>query len=266
MRRKILSGVVIGISSVLLISSLVGIGFIWCYKQPFKSEVNTRLSIIDRELAQAQTALRNAQEELDRAQRIVEAAEEALESLSEQTNQARKFMQTVTDVLDNTITPNLEASKEKIDQAQKSLEDLHSSIEVVNKLPFVNLRIPDIDLLSSFIDITDSIQTEITRVGDIAKKASMFLSDSSYLLGGDLKETKDNILELQLVVTEYEGKIVIWRDQIATIKTEFPGWVNRASVIMTIFLLWFGFSQFGLLFHGLNAWHGGDVLVGLRRK
>jgi hypothetical protein len=45
-----------------------------------------------------------------------------------------------------------------------------------------------------------------------------------------------------------------------------PLWIDRASIILTIFLAWFGFSQFGLLLHGLNAWKGGNPLNALRRE
>jgi hypothetical protein len=31
-----------------------------------------------------------------------------------------------------------------------------------------------------------------------------------------------------------------------------PRWIDRASVISTAFLLWFGFSQFGMPLYGLT--------------
>jgi hypothetical protein len=39
-----------------------------------------------------------------------------------------------------------------------------------------------------------------------------------------------------------------------------PGWINAAPVILTIFLLWFAFSQAGLFLHGLTLWRGGNPL------
>jgi hypothetical protein len=71
---------------------------------------------------------------------------------------------------------------------------------------------------------------------------------------------------LQKVITEYEGKIDTWRRQLMTLKVEFPGWIDRASNILTIFLLWFVFSQFGLLLHGLSLWKGVDPLAAIRKE
>jgi hypothetical protein len=43
-----------------------------------------------------------------------------------------------------------------------------------------------------------------------------------------------------------------------------PEGVTRQT--LTFFLLWFGFSQFGLLLHGLSLWKGGNPLQVLSRK
>ncbi|MBT3189072.1 MAG: hypothetical protein HN736_05140 [Anaerolineae bacterium] len=266
MIRQILGGTLIALSAILLILSLIGIGAAWYYNEPLTKETASRYSMIDDELAQAESALKNAQEELKRALRIVESAEASLESLSEQTTMAKELLDKVTDILDKTITPGLEASKEKVNEAQKTLDDLRSSIETLNKIPFVNLELPDDEILNFFVEITDSLEAEITQVEDVADQASVFLSDTSYLLGGDLLETKENIKELQKVITEYEEKIGIWREELAMLKAETPDWIDRASIILTIFLLWFGFSQFGLLLHGLTLWQGEDPVEVLRSK
>jgi hypothetical protein len=49
-------------------------------------------------------------------------------------------------------------------------------------------------------------------------------------------------------------------------ESQRTGWIDRASAILTIFLLWFGFSQFGLLLHGLVLWRGYNPLVVLRSE
>ncbi len=253
-------------SVILLIASLVGIGAAWYYNTPLTSEIIAKAEVVDGELSQAQNALENAQEELKRALRIVIRAEESLESFSEQTIVAKELLDTVTGVLDETITPSLEASKEKIDQAQETLDELRETVEAINKIPFVDLELPDIGMLNFFVEITDSLEGEITRVEDMAEEASTFLNDTSYLMGGDLLETKESIKNLQEVISEYEVKISTWREQLSETDIATPNWIDRASIILSIFLIWFGFSQLGLLLHGLTLWYGVDPLEALRAK
>jgi hypothetical protein len=249
-----------------LFASLVGIGAAWYYNEPLTEEAVAGLDKAGNELAQAQTALQDAQGELERALRIVDSSEAAFENFSEQIAVAKGFLDTVTNVLDETIKPNLGASREKIGQAQQTLDDLRTSIETLNRIPFVSLEVPDDGILNSFVEIMDSLEGEITRVEGVAEQASTFLNDSSYLLGADFQETRGNIQKLQKVVAEYESKIGAWRGQLATLEAGLPGWIDRASIIVTVFLLWFGLSQFGLLLHGLAWWRGENPFLVLRRE
>jgi hypothetical protein len=90
------------------------------------------------------------------------------------------------------------------------------------------------------------------------------MSDTSYLMGGDLSETRENIQNMQAVIDEYEGRIGIWREQVATLQADLPGWIQRTAIWLTVFLLWFALSQFGLILHGLGAWRGENPLAVLR--
>jgi len=266
MARKILSGILIVLSSILLILSLVGIGAAWYYNEPLTLDMNARLVAVDDELDLTQTALHGARDEMERALRFIDSAEESLEALSQQSAQAKEFLDAVTGMLDETISPSLAISKEKIGETQKTLDDLRESIEFINKFPLINLNVPDEEILSFFIEITNTLESEVDRVGQMAEQASTFLNDSSYLLGGDLQETRENIQDLMVVVDEYETKIGGWREQLATLKKDFPGWIDRTSIILTVFLLWFGFSQFGLLLHGLASWRSENPLAALRKS
>jgi len=266
MVRKILTGLWLVLCGALFVLSVIGVWTIWKYKKPLTMAITARQREIDAELALAQTALQDAQNELKRALRFVDAAEEALENFSEQTAVAKEFLDTVTEVLDETIKPSLATSKEQLEEAQQSMDDLRATLEALNRLPFINLDVPDLGVLNSFEEIIDSLESEIIRVEELAEVASIFVDDSSYLIGGDFSETRENIQELQTVVTEYEGKIDTWRGQLAVLKSKTPDWIQRTAVTLTVFLLWFALSQFGLILHGLAVRRGENPLAVLQRE
>lgn len=264
MVRKIVSGIFLVLCGALFILSLIGVGTVWKYKQPLTEAVNARLAEIDAELGQAQSALQNTQNELDRALRFVDSAEDALENFSNQAAVANEFLDTVTEVLDETIKPSLSTSRDRLDEAQQTMDDLRASLEALNRLPFVNLELPEEGLLSSFTGIIDSLESEVARVEELADLASTFMDDTSYLMGGDFGETRENIQDMQAVVKEYQGNIRTWRRQIVGLQAEFPGWIQRTTIGLTVFLLWFALSQFSLILHGLTAYRGENPLRGLR--
>lgn len=267
MARKIFAGTLLGLSSILLGLSLAGIIMVWTYKQPLIQASIARLQSADSELAQVQTALQNARMELDRTLRIVESTEATMTGLKSQLTQAKALFGVVNGTLDKQLIPGLKASRDRVNQAKSSLQALRTSLEQLNSLSFFGLTLPGDALLGDLIASTTSLDTEIARVEELVQKASTFASDSAYLLGADFTETKQNLQNFLKVVNEYDQKIGGWRAQLAGLINALPGWVNAVSIGLTIFLVWFCFSQFGNFLHGVNIWRGGnplDVLPALR--
>jgi F0F1-type ATP synthase membrane subunit b/b' len=263
MARKIFSWMLIVLGAIFLLLSVVGIGAAWIYNEPLTREVTNRLNGIDSELVQAQTTLASTQVELERALRIVNAAETSLEKLAQQSTTAESIFDSIQNSLDDRLLPELKTTRERINVARNALENLRSLLLSLSALPFIDVNIPD-QILTDLIASTNSLDTEIANAEEIARRASTFVSDTSYLLGGDLSETRDSLKNFLAAVDEYQGKISDWRAQVADLNTSLPLWIDRASIILTVFLFWFGLSQFSLLLHGRIILRGDDPLEVLR--
>jgi chromosome segregation ATPase len=260
MVRKILINTLIGLSSLFLILSLVGIIAAWAYNGPLTRDATAKLEEIDLQLSQIQTDLRAAKDEVARALRIIESAEEALASLTQQSQDASQILENVNQALDEELIPGLETTRAGITEVKTVLEDLRVTLEQLNTIPFVNLNIPGDELITSIITGVDSLDSEIANIQDLAQQASLFISDTSYLLGGDFQETKQNLQDLLLTLEGYDTNLTGWREEIKMLIESTPRWVDNTSIGLTLFLLWFGLSQFGLLLHGLSLKRGDDPL------
>ena len=266
MARKILSGILIGLSSLFLLLSVIGIGAAWFYNEPLTREWTARLREVDATLTQIQGDIQTAQAEVERALRIIDSAEQALATLTQKTTDAKTMLEDVNSTLNENLIPGLKTTRENISQVRGTLEDLRATLEQINTLPFIDLNIPGDELLANMLSGMDSLDSEVANLQDLAQRASTFLGDTSYLLGGDFTETKGYLQKLLIVLDDYDSQITDWRAQAADLIASLPGWIDRASVGLTIFLLWFGLSQFGLLLHGLRFWQGGNPLEVLRAK
>jgi hypothetical protein len=266
MARKIFSGTLIILSVLLLVLSLAGIVAVWVYNEPLTREAVRRLKEIDAEIIQAQTALQSSAKELERALRIVDATQTALQKLALQSNSAENILGNIQSTLDDKVLPELKTTRGRIGAARAALESLQSVLAGVSRfIPNVDLSIPD-KIVKDLIDSTDSLDDEIASMEILVQQASTFVSDSSYLLGGDLGDTRNSLQGLLTYVKDYEKKVTDAHKQVADLIENTPTWIDRASVGLTIFLLWFALSQFGLFLHGLNIQAGGDPLVVLRRE
>ncbi|HSK87410.1 MAG TPA: hypothetical protein VK880_03595 [Anaerolineales bacterium] len=265
MARKIFSGILIALSAIFLVASVVGIGAVWYYNGPFTREVTGQLKEVDIELARAEATLVSSEKELARALRIVDSAQVALEKLTQKTENAESLFENIQSTLDDRLLPELKTTRQRIGAARATLENLQSILaDVSSFIPGVDLNVPD-RLLSDLIASTRSLDTEIVNVEALATQASTFVSDTSYLLGGDLTETQESLQNFLSAIQDYEKKVVRWREQNQQLIEGAPKWIDQASIAITVFLMWFALSQFGLLLHGLNLRAGGDPLLVLRR-
>lgn len=266
MARKILSWILIVFSGIFLLASVAGIAAIWIYNTPLTREATTELQNIDSQLAQAQVTLTSSETELSRALRIVDATQATLEKLATQTNSTENLLDTIQSTLDDRLLPELKTTRGRIDSARLTLEQLQSILAGVGGfIPGVDLSIPD-KLLADLIASANSLNAEITSMEALATQVSLFVGDTSYLLGGDLTETRDSLQSFITAIQDYQTKVTSWREQVTYLQAGAPKWIDQASVALTIFLLWFGISQFGLILHGLHWLRGGDPLLVLRRR
>jgi hypothetical protein len=259
MLRKISAGLLIIVSSILLGLSLAGIVLIWTEKGPLTQVSTARLRAFDQELAQAQTALQNAELELARTLRTVEAAEISLTTLKADFAQAKAMFGVVNGTLDQQLLPGLKASRGQIEQAKSSLLGLQTTLAKLNALPGLNLNLPGDQALADLIASAGSLDAQITQVEALVKKASTFLGDASYLMAGDLTETKANLKNFLAVVQAYDQRLTGWRAQLAWLTGALPGWIETASLGLMVFLLWFGLSQVSLIQNGLSFGRGRKI-------
>jgi len=266
MTRKILTGGLIGVSSILLILSMVGITSAWIFNGPLTRTLTAKIQQVDSKLEQFQTDIQKAKAEVERSLRIIASAEEVLAPLTGQTSGGEAVLEDLNNLLNNKIIPGLQTTQENISQVYGTLKDIQIALEQVNSLPFADLALPGDELLAGSLSVMDILNSEIVNVQDLAQSASTFVGDTSYLLGGDFTETKQHLEDLDLVLEDYDNQITGWRTQAGKSIKSLPGWIDLGSVILTLGLLWFGLSQFGLLLHGLDIWKGGNPWQVLSRK
>ena len=263
MARKILAWILIIFGAILLLASVAGIIAAWVYNEPLTHEFISRLEGIDDELAQAEHTLESTHVELERALRLVDAAQTALEQLAQQSTSAENLFESIQSSLDDKLLPELKTTRERIDVVHNALEELRGLLQQISLLPFIDVQIPG-QVLTNLISSANSLDSEIANAEDVAKRASTFVSDTSYLLGGDLTETRDSLQTFLAAVEEYQGKVSEWRIQLTDLIDVLPVWIDRVSISLTTFLIWFGLSQFGLFLHGRLLLRGQNPLDALR--
>ncbi|MCZ2126687.1 MAG: hypothetical protein LC099_02810 [Anaerolineales bacterium] len=255
-KRKIVGGVIVGLSSLVLLASLIGVVAALIYRAPLIRQTSARLDEVETQLTQIQTDLQKAKAEVDRALRIIQSAEDSLAALTQQAGGAKEALDEINAALDDNLMPKLEDTRAKLTAVRETLQSLREALKQLNSIPFVNFNVPGDEIIVNLLGGVDSLDAQIGDVQDIARRASTFIGDASYLIGGDFQTSKENLRDLSNVLTGYDEKIGGWLDQTRGLKMSAPLWINRAAFLLTAFLLWTAFSQLGLILHGRTLWRG----------
>ena len=261
-----IASLLIYLGSLFTVLSVAGIIAIWVYREPLIDQTTARLNQVDTELTQAHTALNNGKDELQRTLRIVDAADKGLSAMKQQMSTAKQLTDKINGTVTGSLIPGLQGVRSKVDQLRGMLENLRNSLKTLNSIPFLNLNLPGDQFLAGLISDVDNLDKEIASVQQLAQQASTFVGDTDYLLGGNLTDTKMRIQDLLNTVTLYDQKVGGWQAQERGIRASAPRWINESAVGLTLFLIWFGISQFGLVLHGLAMRQGYDPLAVLRRN
>jgi hypothetical protein len=102
-------------------------------------------------------------------------------------------------------------------------------------------------------------------VTELAQQASTLLADASYLLSGDFTDTRSSLEYFLSEIDTYQAKVADWRGQADGFIKSTPKWIDNTSIGLTFFMLWFCFSQLGLLLHGINLKRGNSPLEMLKK-
>lgn len=266
MVRRIFTGILLALSSSLLAFSAIMVAAIWIYNGDITNTAVSRLKEVESQLTQTQATLQASQKELERALRLVDATEKALQQLVDPSAGSENVFESIQGTLDDRLIPDLKTTRERIDAARETLENLRSVLKSFTSfVPFVDLNAPD-KIVADLIVSATSLDADISEMELVAQQASTFVSDTSGLLGGDLTETRESLQSFLAAIQEYEQKITDWGEQVAEIIEGAPKWIDQVSIGLTLFLAWFAFSQFGLILHGIGMQYGENPLWILRGK
>lgn len=266
MARKILTGTILALSSILLAFSVIAVAALWIYNEELTRKSVARLKDVDLQLEQTQATLQASQTELERALSIVDATEKTLQQLVDPASGSENAFESIQNTLDDKLIPDLKTTRQRIDEARATLENLRSVLQrITGFVPFVDLNGPD-KIVADLILSATSLDADISDMEVVAQQASTFVGDTSYLLGGDLTQTRDSLQNFLTAIQEYEQKVTDWREQVAAIREGAPRWIDQASIGLTILLAWFALSQFGMILHGIGMQYGDNPLWVLRGK
>jgi chromosome segregation ATPase len=252
------------LSCIFFALSLVSLIGIWVYNGPLTERALNTIETTSTDLAGAAEAIESSKAELISAEAQLELLQAILETLGVNAAEDLNRLADIVSRVEDTLSPVLNSLSSGIKTLRESLLTIRDTLERLNELPLVNIQIPGIEAIEEGADQLGSLQTQIEEGGGKIEQLSQTTQDTVDSLSTGFAELETSINTLLGTLNEYEQKIEAAQEQLFYLETNLPTWIDTASIILTIFLVWLGISQVGVFILGWSFYKEQDLLASLR--
>ena len=259
--KRIVSAALIVLSVLFFVASLAGLIAVWVYNQPLTDDLLRRIQAVDSDLQQAETALQATRLELESTQEQIDLIQSVIAAVGIDSQENVRILTDIAKSFDQTLSPLIDTVASGVGKVSDAFLALKGVVEKLNALPLVSIEIPGAEKLQELANSIAEQQAQVIQLREKVQHMSQLTQDTLNTLTTGYSEFETTIQNLLGVVTEYETKVVDYRAELAYLKINLPTWIDQASVILTILLIWLAFSQLGLFILAWSFFKGQDLLA-----
>jgi len=263
-KKNVLRGVALAfliLSVVFFVAGFAGLIAIWAGNQPLTEELLAQIETIDSDLEQAEITFTETRLELEATQQQIDLIQSVIAAVGIDSQENVEILTDIVQSFDDRLTPLIDTVSGGVGKLSEAFLALKNIVEKLNALPLVSIEIPGADKLAELSASLEEQQTSVIQLKEKVQQLSQLTGDTLNTLTTGYADFEVTINNLMALVTEYESKVVAYREQLAFLETNIPGWIDQASLVLTIFLVWFLVSQCGLFVLAWSVYTGQDLLT-----
>ncbi len=262
--RRILAVVIMILSVLMIILSAGGIAGNWFINNTVTHGVVRVLTGVDLALGELDAALGRIDSRLADARAAVATLEESVTTAGEDFAENPVLLTRLSENVDLGIAPAVENLRETVQSIRETIIAIQNTIEAINALPFVSLddRVSEPGQLQRLSEGITALGQGVQEVRDgireakaevVARVVSRMTSGTSRL---------DNALAtIETATADYQAQVLALRTQAARLQSELTLWLDVASVVITVALLWVILSQVVTFVFGLSVYRNENLFA-----
>lgn len=257
--KRIIALVIIVLSCIFFVLSLAGVIGIWVYNQPLTERTLTTIETTSADLDGAAAAIELSKAELISAQAQIDLLQAILETLGVNAAEDLDRLADIVGRVEGTLMPVIDSVSGGINTLRDALLSIKDTIEMVNELPLVNIEIPGMEAIEEGANQLDNLGNQIEEGGGKIEQLSQTTQNTVDSLSTGFASLERSITSLLETLDEYEAKILSSQEQLAYLEGNMALWLDLASGLLTVILVWLGISQVGLFILGWSLFKGVDI-------
>ena len=252
-----LTGIGLSVSGIVIARQVRPLATAWGTKQMDTAQ-NT-LSALDETLSILEDTLHTADTSL-------QSVNETLKVSAQTLGDTQPILSETQTLLDEQIPHTITETQAALYTAQQGVGLIEQTLRVITLIPFM----PG-EPYQPQTSLSDSLGQIAWTLGQIPQSTAD-LSDGVQISKANLATLQINLLSISLqlddiqenlqgvldALPQYHQTIAAQQAQITRLSQQLPQWVNLLSAALTVFLVWLGLTQVGLLLQGVDWWKRGN--------
>jgi uncharacterized coiled-coil protein SlyX len=260
MLKRIFAIIVIILSAAGILICLAGVAGIWVGNTALTNTLTDGLTRVENVMGVVQTGLERVDTEAEQSRATIEQIEQALAQAGDNLAESDSVSALITDLTGVELAPKIRVGSEIVTTMRGTAVSVNSTLEAANSVPMVSVptlpmeRLQELD--QRFSEAVETVREINTAVADLKTgsggQAAAAITDRTTKLDGILEN-------IQTSVNEFGSSLSNTESNVAAVKASVPGWIDWASIIISLVLLWLILAHAGLLYLSLKFYREGKI-------
>jgi uncharacterized phage infection (PIP) family protein YhgE len=262
--KRILAVIMMVLSVLVIIVLAAGIVENWIANKALTNASVQVLSGVDTVLGRTEQALTNLDTEVGSARDRVHAFDEEVATAGENFAGNPVIMTALSERLDLGIGPAIEKVREAVQSIRETVSAVQHTIETLNAMPFISIggSVADEGKLQALSDSVTDLTEGIQEIRDGIREAKAgAATEVVSALGAGTSRLDAGLEDVETTVSGYGDQVSTLRTQVSDLKSAITLWLDVASVVITLALLWSIFAHGVTFVFGLSLFTGENLFA-----
>lgn len=239
-----------------MIFSAAGIGSLWYFKPSIQAVITRDLTLLQETLTTTSEGLVLVSDSIETTAASVRALEETIGDTAGAIRATTPMIATLAIMTREELPRTLETAQTSLSSAQESAQIIDGFLSALSFLPGIDYdpEVPLNEALASVSASLDPLPTNLktieTSLEATEDNLSVVQSDIE-LIAADMSQISASLEESQGVIEQYQATTTDLEQRVEQALERLPYQVRVAAWALTFALVWFFFTQLGLVLQGM---------------
>ena len=262
--KRILAVAVMVLSVLLAVLLVAGIVGCWIVNTSLTDGIVRVSTGIDNTLGNAASALSRLDTAVSGARQRVDLFDETVAQAGENPAENPVLLTAVAERLDLGIAPAIEEVRGTVQTIREAILVAQNTVQAVNALPFVSIggSVADDGKLQTLSDGLTSLTEGVREIRDGIRAArAEVITSVVTTLGQGTTRLDAGLDTIQTTVSGDRDRVSALRREVAEVESTLTFWLDAASAVITLALLWLIFAQVITFVFGLSVYKGENLFA-----